>query len=313
MIKHLSLGALVKESNDYIYPAKAIKKVLYSCPKCNKDVQAKKGNIRVHHFAHLKSDSPCEYYNNPGESEIHKEAKQVLKSVLDERRNIIIMRKCFICKNTIKREDIAFKDSYKALIEYSFFFNDSNKKADVALIDIDDKIVYIFEILNKHQTLEENRPEPWFEINAIDLINYINSKENIDTLNIFCVRKYRCEKCIRYEKENEIRQILEEERRLAEIKIEEEEKERRVKYEEMRVKYEEMIKKKIEEEIREKIEEKKKIKKEKMLIISCHCGLERSRICKCKDSTYNYNKMYDLYKCEICLNWKDRCISLKHG
>jgi len=65
-------------------------------------------------------------------------------------------------------------------LEYNFIHNDSNKTADIAYLN-DNKLEYIFEICHSHKTVNDDRPEPWFEFNARDVINV--------TDNIFrCIR-----------------------------------------------------------------------------------------------------------------------------
>jgi predicted RNA-binding Zn-ribbon protein involved in translation (DUF1610 family) len=53
------LGAFIKNTTKYVYPAVANKSEKYVCPDCNKDLILRKGQIRINHFAHYKSDSPC--------------------------------------------------------------------------------------------------------------------------------------------------------------------------------------------------------------------------------------------------------------
>ena len=50
----------------------------------------------------------------------------------------------------------------------------------------------------KNKTKEENRPEPWFEINSEKSIPNINSDKNKNTINeirIECIRDYKCHYC----------------------------------------------------------------------------------------------------------------------
>ena len=48
-----------------------------------KDVIFRNGKIKQPHFAHHKSDNPCYYYDKPCETQIHKDAKLLMKSLLD--------------------------------------------------------------------------------------------------------------------------------------------------------------------------------------------------------------------------------------
>jgi len=181
------LGAINKITKEYIYPKIANKDDQYICPECNKDVILKQGSIRIHHFAHSKDNQKCNYYDKPSESQIHKDAKMLLKKILENEHNIKFIRKC---NNNccIKKYKIPqFSDTSEILLEYKFNFNNSNKFADVAYID-NNEIVCLFEIYHTNKTKENDRPEPWFEINATELINQINNIDN-NKIKISCIRK----------------------------------------------------------------------------------------------------------------------------
>ena len=75
----LSLGAINKQTGEYIYPKIANKKDEYICPDCNKDLIFCHGDIRAYYFRHkVDSVNPCHHYSNPSESQIHKDAKILL-------------------------------------------------------------------------------------------------------------------------------------------------------------------------------------------------------------------------------------------
>jgi hypothetical protein len=59
----------------------------------------------------------------------------------------------------------------------------------------------IFEICNTHKTCSENRPEPWFEIDALTLIKLANDSDLV-SLQIPCIRREKCEACIERENKN---------------------------------------------------------------------------------------------------------------
>jgi len=191
------LGALKKDTGEYVYPRIANKSDKYICPDCKKDLILKKGNIRIHHFSHIKDDNPCNYYNKPSESQIHKDAKMLLKNLLDNKKQLIFIREChsdvvgFCSKNTEEYEIPEITDNSQIVLEYRFDYN-GLKIADVAYID-NNEIVCLFEIYNTHRTEEINRPDPWLEINAIELINAVNTNDN--TVKIKCIRKNTCEDC----------------------------------------------------------------------------------------------------------------------
>jgi hypothetical protein len=64
--------------------------------------------------------------------------------------------------------------------------------ADVAIIN-NGKIRYVFEIHHSNKTLTETRPEPWFEVNAKDVINIDES--NINLYNIRSNNYSYCKFC----------------------------------------------------------------------------------------------------------------------
>jgi hypothetical protein len=198
-MSHLFMGAINTETNLREIPRFANKANSYKCPECSRDVILKKGKIRSPHFAHNKSDSPCNFYKSPNESQIHKEAKIVMKSLLDNKSEMMFFRDCNQCKDTI--ESTISKTNYTAdttaVLEYRFKHNNSNKSADVAMIE-GDKLINIFEICHTHKTDESNRPNniDWYEINANDLITIINIQKEHDPIIIHCMRNMKCCKCI---------------------------------------------------------------------------------------------------------------------
>jgi hypothetical protein len=193
------MGAINKLSNERESPLFANKKDNYMCPDCNKDVIFKKGKIKKAHFAHKASEIKCSFYDKPSETEIHYEAKILMKSLLNNKKELHFYRNCSDC-NKQKIIDITYNENDKALIEYKFYYNDSNRSADVALVE-DKHIKYIFEICYKHKTKEYDRPEPWVEIDAEELIKNINE---YDDNNIECIREYTCDDCNETNKQNKI-------------------------------------------------------------------------------------------------------------
>jgi len=205
MSNHLFMGAINKISLERESPKFADKKNHYTCPCCEKDVIFKKGQIKIPHFAHKVSEVKCMFYDKPSETEIHKEAKILMKSLLDKKTIIMFNRKCSSCEHF----DIIvfnYNDNDKAVIEYRFNYNESNRFADIALVN-DNNIRFIFEICYKNKTKECNRPKPWIEIDANNFIKKIN--ENND-YNFECIRKYTCIKCVEEEIIKENNKILEE-------------------------------------------------------------------------------------------------------
>jgi len=197
MSHHFSMGAMNKQTLQYEYPKIASKDNKYKCPSCDQDVILRKGKVKKSHYAHKKSENPCYYYDRPSESQIHKDAKMLMKMLLDKKTCMTFCRKCCYCDKEEPEYvcDITYNENTKAVIEHRFHYNHSNRSADVALLDEDSNIIYIFEICYKNKTKEENRPEPWFEIDAESFIKYMNANEENET-EIVCKREYKCACCV---------------------------------------------------------------------------------------------------------------------
>jgi hypothetical protein len=212
MSNHFSMGAINKTNDKYEYPKIANKINKYKCPFCEKDVIFRNGKIKQPHFAHYKSNNPCSYYDKPNETQIHKDAKLLMKTLLDNKYPINIYKNCFYCKHSenflnIRVEE--YKVNINAVIEYRFNYNNSKRSADVALLE-NKEIKYIFEICYTNPTEEVNRPEPWFEFKAETLINETNSGKNINKegeIKIECIRYYKCICCKEKEEYEKKRQI----------------------------------------------------------------------------------------------------------
>jgi uncharacterized protein YkuJ len=189
----LPLCAIKRKNGEYIYPRIANKTDKYDCPECNRELFLRQGSIRIHHFAHYKQDDPCNYYTKPTESQIHKNAKMLLKQLLENKTPISFIRTCRYC-NKHEEYDIPEIDIKSNInIEYRFEYN-GLKIADVAYT-YENEIVCLFEIFHTHKTKNENRPEPWFEINASSFICHVNTN-NESILKIHCIRNELCEECI---------------------------------------------------------------------------------------------------------------------
>jgi len=343
MSYHFSMGAINKSTNKYEYPKISNKTNKYKCPFCEKNVIFRNGKIKQPHFAHYKSDNPCSYYENPNESQIHKDAKLLMKTLLDNKNNIFIERECNYCDTNgrpfnYSDEYKIFSNEYtentKAYIEYKFKYNNSNKSADVALIE-NDKIKYIFEICHKNKTLENNRPEPWFEIKADYLINKINSGEILDEEgNIFleCIRHYRCDSC-KYKEEYERKQhndcleklqIKEREQKLEKVEISLMCKEdyRTIEKERIKREYEYRERERINREYEYKTEkerEKRKLEEEKqkrmdeyntkIIELNKVCSICNINYCKCLTTNFIKDE-YNIIKCVSCNKRQCKCVRI---
>jgi hypothetical protein len=320
MSNHFYMGAINKLTNDYEYPKIADKNNKYKCPNCEKDVIFRKGKIKQPHFAHKKSDNPCYYYDKPNESQIHKDAKLLMKKLLDNKTYISINVRCKYCENRgcpyydYEGYDYnIFKDDYnentKAVIEHNFKYNNSNRFADVAFLE-NNIVKCIFEIHYKNKTKDVNRPEPWFEIEAEDLINNINSIENIDEngATIDCIRDFKCDECKLYEEEekkkwNEYQDKLKRKQMhnelIEKVRTETEKREKQIK---LRL-YKEQL------EIQKRIEYDKKRREEEDNINYelCKCNIKILNICRCQNPKFEIVKHSNNLYCVGCNKWKCRC------
>lgn len=183
----LTLGAINKKTKKYVYPQIANKNNTYICSDCNKTLIFCHGKIIKPYFRHKTDHNSCTYYDKPNEAQIHKDAKMLLKKLL-ETQDLIISRKCTKCKKYDKY-DIKQQPDSNIEIEYRFQYGEDNKIADVAYI-WGTTIHYLFEIYNTHKTNEGDRPDPWFEICAKSIIKYAN-----DDNKLFCSRNIVCRTC----------------------------------------------------------------------------------------------------------------------
>lgn len=222
---HFEHGALGADGR-LIDPFVALRRTPYTCPDCQRAVHVKKGERRSAHFAHNPdTTNPCTYYNrNPSLDQRHRNAQLKLKQFLEQGKEIDIARACPCGCRWISHFGLYnFKDRI-AKCEYRFRFNDSDKRADVAVLDRDGNIVCIFEVVHTHYTGELDRPEPWHEIRA-DEINAIPS--SAETIALMCIRQKIRPEClerhaIERRAAEEHRRQREQERREAEARQEEE-------------------------------------------------------------------------------------------
>ena len=139
------------------------------CPGCHKDVVFCEGSIKGKYFRHkVEHDNSCTHYNHPGESQIHKEGKLIMKHLL-ETGGVCMERTCPTCQHRYCH-DIPKKseNSFVKIEEKIKKFDNGLKQADVMYV-VNRKRHSIFEIYNTHLTDPKNRPEPWYEVDAREL------------------------------------------------------------------------------------------------------------------------------------------------
>ena len=179
MAEKIQLGAINVETSKYEIPAEALKGKEYKCVDCDERVILRKGTVRRPHFAHYAATN-CEYYDHPNESQIHKDAKMLMAKLLTEKRSIQFCwdcdyEGCNVYSDTCAFSEvptIIYKDGDEVVVEYRS--KDNKWVADVALVN-NGEPRYIIEILNTHRTTTP-RPEPWFEVDALRLIEQVNER-----------------------------------------------------------------------------------------------------------------------------------------
>lgn len=196
----VNLGAINKTTRKYETPIFANKKNKYECPDCGQDVILKQGEVRKYHFSHHsslteKNQGECAYYSHPGESQIHKHAKELIKAALEKKR-CLVWKDCNICHIKSWDKVPKVKETDEILVECTFELEGYRKVADVAILDRDGYIKVIFEIYHTHKTREEDRPEPWYELKAMDVINVIENSE--EYFKIGCIRQKVCWMCLKF-------------------------------------------------------------------------------------------------------------------
>ena len=190
-------GAFIKDTNTFVLPQNASKTTIYTCPdkECGKNVLLCKGKVIKPYFRHNRIDA-CMYFSNPGESQIHFQAKLLIKYLL-ETSDVKWERTCSKCGGN---EEFSIIKGVNDLVELEKRFNyNGTKIADVALVNTSNDVLrgerdfkYIIEVCHTHPTSELDRPEPWIEVKAKTIID-----TQIDqNTKLKCIRPFTCNLCI---------------------------------------------------------------------------------------------------------------------
>lgn len=190
------LGALDRETGNRVSPFEGIKGKEYLCCECKEKVVLCKGEKTRPYFRH-KADTECNYYLSAGESQNHRDAKLMLKSILEN--NDITIYKILPCGCSYKKE--IETEGLDIQLEWSFEWN-GKKVADVACLK-DGELVCIFEIFHTHKTREEDRPEPWYELSTESISKALETgkcffkciRDNFSTIDCSCEKIERCREC----------------------------------------------------------------------------------------------------------------------
>ena len=196
---HIILGAINLSTGLYTLPNEANKDTIYQCIGCKEDVFLKQGRIRSHHFCHYPT-SQCTYYIHSSESEIHKNAKLRIKSILEQKHEISLLRECSTCHKYEQYDLPILSNTSNIELEYRFKiqlcqivpYTTVEYIADVAYIDAGEPLCMI-EVYHTHLTSSEHRVDPWFEVNAA---NVLQTKVEDGKIQLTCIRKENCDDCV---------------------------------------------------------------------------------------------------------------------
>jgi len=225
------LGAYVKGTQIYVRPDIAQKKdetgkkIEWVCPVCTTDADLRKGDINVHHFAHRTKKS-CSYFERPGESDLHKAAKEEIKNRYEAGLDFEVVKLCDSCRSCSNKiiDTSTIKGARKAITEDPFDTTNKRLHADVGLY-IDEQLTCIVEIVHTHKT--EQRPEPWVELRAVDVLKSVGSRG----ARLYCNRDYSCDACAKKAEEKLVQQAR---IRAEALKKQEEDRLERIRLEELR-------------------------------------------------------------------------------
>lgn len=190
----INVGAINKKTGLYESPVVATKENDYYCPDCKKPVMLRKGAILKPHFSHYKSTDPCNHYNHPGESQIHRHAKEVFKHAYEAGLSILFNRLCPSCNKTVANP-LPPQTAAEVRLEHKFYYNHAPKQADIAIIQ-EDGPLFIVEICHTHKTEEGDRPEPWIEVNAAESIWLLDTADVSGSVVLDCLRRKTCSDCM---------------------------------------------------------------------------------------------------------------------
>lgn len=192
----------------YQSPIFADKKYEYICPdpSCNEIVFLKKGEKNRAHFCHKKNTYCRRYDTGLTESDLHKEAKHILRELISRGYNILFKRKCNgslineKCDTTCLKYCSKLNENQKVIEEYSMDFKGGKIKPDLAMISYEDDIEEvdeIYEIFKTHRTKESDRPSyiEWYEIKAEEICNIVSTIKDDKKVILDCMRVWQCEEC----------------------------------------------------------------------------------------------------------------------
>lgn len=156
------------------------------CSSCQQDMVFRFGENRRPHFAHLTTVQ-CD--NRGGESELHRMAKHMLVEHLSSPGHSIDFKILGCCNESpLQTVRIEVENRGRVVEEHTL---DNNGRADVAILDSDEKVTYVIEVTHTHSTEEYARDGlTWFDVSTQSIIAAWERNEWTD---VRCNRK--CSEC----------------------------------------------------------------------------------------------------------------------
>lgn len=196
-INHLARAFDTTMKKDvWVYDAD--KTMILSCVECERRVCFKNGRIRKPHFAHHRQhaeDRQCTYLSKYNETQLHRDAKLCIKRLLQTSGfQLIFVHKCFTCGNFFDGLNVV--GDQKSKVECEIHSRKLGRKAENWIADVVrfDPFL-IVEVRVSHST-RTPRPDPWFEIQANDLVCQIPLINQSKTIRLTDVSRAKlCEKC----------------------------------------------------------------------------------------------------------------------
>ena len=192
------MNGAIDLNGNYVLPSYAKKGEEYTCPDshCRRRVFLKRGEVNRAHFCHHAESVPCRYYDRSGESADHKNCKSILRNILEQRRDVRILRKCPHCPTIT--EYVVPKDITDIREEYPL---GEYRRADVGCKLSDGKTILQLEVLYKSRTSESNRRGIWFELKTDHIYEQYQSS---GSLVFQCSRYVECDACIAEEERHKL-------------------------------------------------------------------------------------------------------------
>jgi len=200
--------ALNKRTGMYESPIFADKNDEHICPdpSCNEEVHLRKGEKNRPHFSHKKNTNCRRYDTALTESELHKEAKHILRQLISRGYNILFKRTCKgslnneNCEATCLKHCSKLNENQKVIEEYSTDFNNNKIIYDLAMISYEGDIEEVneaYEIYKTHRTKESDRPSyiEWYEIKAEEICNKVSNIKDDKKVILDCIRVWQCKEC----------------------------------------------------------------------------------------------------------------------